>query len=57
MESGKRMGLLGVVWVGSQCLMKTELQCGKMEEFWRWRLVPAARGECTQRCGAVRLKW
>lgn len=56
-ESGRSMRVLGAVGVESQCLMKTELQCGKTEEFWRCRLLTAARGECTQRCGAVRLKW
>ena len=34
------MGCTGRWWeVGSQCLTETELRFGKMEEFWRWRLV------------------
>lgn len=28
---------------GGRCLMGTEFQFGKMEEFWRWMVVKAAR--------------
>lgn len=34
-------GWCGEIW--GECLVGTELQSGKIKEFWRWRVVPIAQ--------------